>query len=69
MKSLIIANTVITTKEQAKNLIKRLNSYFVKDTSIGMSLVIDDYTKRLVNAGFLTWEEAEEIEIEAYKTA
>lgn len=60
MKSLIIAGTVITTKRQAKNLIKRLNGYFLKDKSMEMSLVISDYEERLVNAGFLTWEEVEE---------
>lgn len=59
MKSLLIANTVITTKEQAKNLVKRLNSYFMEDTSYEMSLVIDEMTEKLVNDGFLTWEEAE----------
>lgn len=69
MKALLVANTVITTKEQAKNLIKRLNSLFLEDTSIGMTLAIDDYTERLVSAGFLSWEDAEELEIEAYKTA
>ena len=60
MKSLIIAGTVITTKQQAKNLIKRLNGYFLKDKSMEMSLAISDYEERLVSAGFLTWEEVEE---------
>lgn len=62
MKALIIAGTVITTKEQAKNLVKRLNNYFLEDMSVEMAFVIDDYTNRLVEAGFLTWEEIEEIE-------
>ena len=61
MKTLSIAGTVITTKEQAKKLIKKLNRYFLEDKSFEMSLVIDDYTERLVNAGFLTWEEVEAI--------
>ena len=60
MKSLLIANTVIANKEQAKSLIKRLNSYFCEDKNIEMALAIDDYTERIVNAGFLTCEEAEE---------
>lgn len=59
MKALMIANTVITNKTQAINLIKRLNGYFDTDKSYSMALVIDDYTERLVNAGFLTWEEAD----------
>ena len=31
-----------------------------------MAYVIDTYTEQLVNAGFLTWEEAEAAEIEAF---
>lgn len=62
MKALLIANTVITTKAQAISLIKRLNSYFLEDKSYEMALVIDDYTERLVKAGFITWEEAELVE-------
>ena len=61
MKSLLIANTVITTKAQAKDLLVKLNSLFLEDKSYSMALVIDDYTERLVSAGFLTWEEAEAI--------
>ena len=60
MKSLLIANTVIATKQQAKDLIRKLNSYFEESRCIEMALVIDDYTEKLVNAGFLTWEEAEQ---------
>lgn len=62
MKALLIAHTVIANKQQAKNLVKRLNKYFLEDTSIAMSTVITNYEEQLVNAGFLTWEEVEEAE-------
>lgn len=61
MRSILIANTVITNKTQAKRLIETLNRYFPKNKSIEMALVIDDYAERLVTAGFLTWEEVEKI--------
>ena len=59
MKALLIANTVITNRAQALNLVARLNKYFEEDRSIAMALVIDDYTERLVNAGFITWDDVE----------
>ena len=60
MKALSIANTIITTKQQAVNLIKKLNQYFEDNINIEMALAVDNYTEQIVNAGFLTWEEAEE---------
>lgn len=62
MKSLLIANTVITNKEQAKCLVKKLNHYFEGKKSYETAFVIDELTERLVDAGFLTWEEVEGIE-------
>ena len=61
MKSLLIAGAVITTRQQAIRLIKKLNQQFVSDKCYEMALVIDDYTEKLVIAGFLTWDEAEAI--------
>lgn len=61
MKALVIAGTVITNKKQALNLIKRLNALFLEDKSFEMAIVIDDYTERLVAAGFIDWEEAESV--------
>lgn len=61
MKSLLIANTVITNKEQAKRLVKKLNQCFDESKSYEMAFVVDELTERLVNVGFLTWEEVEEI--------
>lgn len=57
MKSIVISGTVITNKRQAINLIERLNKMFLQSKSYELALVIDDYTERLVNAGFLTWNE------------
>lgn len=59
-KALMIAGTVITNKGQTLRLIKKFNQYFQEDKSVEMALAIDNYTERLVTAGFLTWEEAEE---------
>lgn len=60
MKALLIAGTVITEKEQALNLVRKLNKYFKDDISPAMAAVTDDYTEWLVNAGFITWDEAEQ---------
>lgn len=59
MKSIMIANTVITNKAQALNLVNRLNKHFESDRSYEMALVIDDYTERLVTAGFITWDDVQ----------
>lgn len=59
MKTIMIANTVICNKTQALNLISRLNKYFESDKSYSMAAVIDDYTERLVKAGFITWDDVE----------
>ena len=57
MKAITICNTVIANKAQAINLVQWLNSQF--DHSIESAFVIDELTERLVNAGFITWEDAE----------
>lgn len=59
MKSLIIAGTVISNREQALNLVKRLNKYFETDKSIEMALALDHYAEQLINAGFITWDDVE----------
>lgn len=60
MKPLLVAHTVIATKQQAEDLVKRLNGYFERDRSVETAVVVDYYMEQIVNAGFLTWEEAEE---------
>ena len=57
MKALVIGGTVITSKSQARSLLKRLEKLFDANRSYEVALVIDDYTERLINAGFLTWDE------------
>lgn len=59
MKAITIANTVITNRQQALNLVSRLNKYFESDKSYEMALVIDDYTERLVSAGFISWDDVQ----------
>lgn len=61
MKALLIANTIITTKEQAINLINKLNTEFMKDKTYELSMAIDSYVENIVNAGFLTWEETDSV--------
>lgn len=61
MKSLLIAGTVITNKEQARNLVTRVNTLF--DGSMESSVAIYDIENQLVNAGFITWEEVETAEL------
>lgn len=58
MKSIIICNTVITSKAQAMNLVRWLNSQF--DKTVESAIAIDELTERLVNAGFITWQDASE---------
>jgi hypothetical protein len=58
MKSIIICNTVITSKAQAMNLVRWLNSQF--DNTVESAIAIDELTERLVNAGFITWQDASE---------
>lgn len=58
MKSIIICNTVITSKAQAMNLVRWLNNQF--DNTVESAIAIDELTERLVNAGFITWQDASE---------
>ena len=58
MKTLVIAGTVIANKETAKNVVKRLNNSL--DTlSYESVLAVDMIIEKIVNTGFLTWEETE----------
>ena len=59
MKAIMIANTVITNRQQALNLVSRLSKHFETDKSYEMALVIDDYTERLVSAGFIDWDDVQ----------
>ena len=61
MKIIKVANTLVSNKRQAIKLIKRLNKYFTEDKSYTMAIVVDECSEKLVNAGFLTWEEIESI--------
>lgn len=58
MKSIIIGGTVIANKSSAINFITRINNLIPLD-GYEAAAVLTDYEERLVNAGFVTWEEVE----------
>lgn len=55
----------VVTQKTAAAYIARLIGYFMNDSSLAMSNVITDAEERIVNAGFMTWDEIEQIEIRA----
>lgn len=61
MKSLIIGGTVITSKKQAIAFLARAEKFLFEKNGLSYEtiLALDNYQERLVNAGFLTWDEAE----------
>lgn len=64
MKSMIITGTLIT-KETAPGYLKRVAGYLQRDLTMEASNVLSEIESRIVNAGWLTWAEVEEIEISA----
>lgn len=64
MKSMIITGTLIT-KETAPGYLKRIAGYLLQDLTMEASVVLSDIESRIVKAGWLTWQEVEEIEISA----
>lgn len=65
MKNLLILGTIITNKEQAKNLVTRVNSRF--DGTMESSVAISTIEDMLVKAGFLTSEEVELAELASFE--
>ncbi len=63
MKPLFVLGTFITGKESARRFINRLYSRF--DGTMESSVAIGDIEARIVNAGFLTWDEVEAAELTA----
>ena len=58
---MIIIGRIVSNKEQASNLIADLSKRF--DGTMEASVAISDIEERLVNAGLITWEEAELAEL------
>ena len=57
----------VVTRQTAPGYIARLAGLIYEDLSPAASAVFDAEAARVVNAGFLTWSEVEEIEIKALK--
>lgn len=66
MEPRVILGMTIASKKHAKSVIKWLNLEFAKEPKLEMALLVTDYTERIVSAGFLTWEEANVVESEAF---
>ena len=62
--SISVPGSVITNKT-ARGYLLRLARHLLNDLSIESSIVLTEIEERIVNAGFLTWEQVEEIEIES----
>lgn len=55
----------VVTANTAADYIARIASYLLSDITLESAKVIDEIEERIVNAGFLTWEQVEEIEANA----
>lgn len=64
--SISVPGSVITAKTAAGYLF-RIASMLLSDGSMEACCVLSEIESRIVNAGFLTWEQVEEIEISTYK--
>jgi hypothetical protein len=62
--SIQVPGSVITQKT-ARGYLLRLASHLLNDLSIESSVVLTEIEERIVNAGFMDWEQIEQIEIEA----
>lgn len=56
----------VVTKDTACDYLRRIIAYFVNDISIEGMKVLDEIEERIVNAGFLSWDEIEKIEVSCY---
>lgn len=64
--SVMVPGSVVTQRT-AKDYLIRLSRIIYNDLSIESSVVLHEIEERLVNAGYIDWNEANEIEIEALK--
>lgn len=56
----------VVTKDTACDYLRRIIAYFANDISIEGMKVLDEIEERIVNAGFLSWDEIEKIEVSCY---
>lgn len=59
-----VPGSVVTAKT-ARGYLLRLAGRILADLSLEGSVVLSEVEERIVRAGFLSWEEVEQIEIEA----
>jgi len=55
----------VVTKETAPGYLLRVAKILLSEITMESSVVLEEIEERIVNAGFLTWPECEEIEIKA----
>lgn len=57
----------VITKQTAPGYLKRMCAWFMRDRDLTMeaSIFLSDIETCIVNAGFMDWNEVEQIEIEA----
>ena len=63
MKAITVPGSVVT-KETAPGYLRRVARKLLNPVTQASSIVLTDIERALVNAGFMTWEETEEIEME-----
>ena len=63
--SINVPGSVVTAKT-APAYLKRVAAHLLNDISVASTLVLNEIEERIVNAGFLTWEQVEEIEASAF---
>ncbi len=58
----------VVTKQTAPSYYKNIVKMLYEGIDTPGAFVLDEIAERIVNAGFLTWDEVEAIEIDALKT-
>lgn len=59
-----VPGSVVTAKTAA-DYIARISTYLLSDISVVNAYVLNEIEERIVKAGFLTWDQVEEIEANA----
>ncbi|MCC8014057.1 MAG: hypothetical protein LIO87_02595 [Eubacterium sp.] len=63
----ILVPSSVVTKMTAAGYLKRIAKMLLENPTIASCAALDTIEAKIVDAGFLTWEQAEEIEAEAFK--
>ena len=62
--AIIVPGSCIT-KQTAPDYLRRIARHLLENLTFESSLALDEIEARIVKAGFLTWEQTEQIEAEA----